>query len=225
MDKLDRLDKLAEVSIPQNVQSNLTSLQDAILAMNWEMIASVTQLWTEAMKKAVWDVLSSDERKALKTLTPQRQPEPTVNNYAEIPPELTPEALVGRECLVKSGDYAGQRVIIQSYIAEDNEFQAFYRTGDNEYYFGVRYSDICFDDYSICQNGTFDEIVIGSKVEIIDPESPEYRFNGEVTYIYDDDAQSCFVSFAATATSNAYGTMFTSSQIRRLEVESNQVHT
>jgi putative DNA primase/helicase len=214
---------LAEASIPQKVQSNLTSLQDAILAMNWEMIASVMELWTEAMKKAVWGALSSDERKALFELTPERQPEQTFNNNdAEIPPELIPEALVGRECLVKSGEYAGRRVIIQSYIASDNEFWVMQtESGGNEYYFGVRYSEVSFDDYSIGQTDAFGKIAIGSRVQIIDPESPEYRFNGEVTHIY-DDVQSCFVEFAATATSNVYGTMFKASQILRLEAEFSQ---
>ncbi len=207
-----------QIPISQDVSYNLGALQDAIQSRSWEMIAELTQLWTEAMKKAVWSKLSGEDRKAIEYLKPKSPPK-AINNDAEVSRNLNPETLMGRECLVKVGEYALQRVIIQDYIAEDNEFWVMQLgTGDNEHYFGVRYSELCFDDYPIVQIGALSKIAKGDRVEVIDSNSPEHQNIGEVTYIY-DDVQSYFVEFKATATINAHGSMFAPSQIQRLKSE------
>ena len=137
-----------QVLISQDVTHNLNALQDAIQSMSWEMIAELTQLWSEAMKKAIWCNLSAEDRKAIEHLKSK-----------------TPSAII-----VNTG-----------------------------------------------KKGILGQVTKGDRVEIVDPNSPNYQKIGEVTYIY--DVQSCFVQFAATATLNAHGSMFTSSQIRKVESE------
>jgi putative DNA primase/helicase len=134
-----------EVPSPEDVTYNLSTLQDGIASMSWDMILELTVCWTQAMKQAVWSALSKEDKKAVKLLNPNSPKEAHNAHNNDATPPTFPCSYIGRECIVKSGDHTGQGVVIRDYIAEDDEFWAFYKSGDNEYYFGVKYCDLTFD--------------------------------------------------------------------------------
>ncbi len=173
----------------------LGALQKAIYFMSWDAITELTKNWSETLKKTVWGALSYEDKGAMESLDPKTN--------------------IGRGCLVKSGKYAGQQAVVKDYIEEDSEYWCdALGTGAS---FCIRYSEVSFD-YQPCEK-VFGKFAIGDRVEIIDPDSPEYLTFGEITYIYDDNVHvlSYFVEFPATASSSSYGTMFTALQIRKLK--------
>ncbi|WP_341529319.1 hypothetical protein WKK05_08445 [Nostoc sp. UHCC 0302] len=50
---------------------NVELIKECVAAQSWDLIASLTEEWTQEFKSAVWEQLILDERSAVKQLKPQ----------------------------------------------------------------------------------------------------------------------------------------------------------
>ncbi len=60
-----------ELSNEEKLMGNVELIKECVADQSWELIAELTEEWTEEFKAAVWKQLSKDSRRAVKQLKPQ----------------------------------------------------------------------------------------------------------------------------------------------------------
>lgn len=71
--KSDKSAKPLFANEADKLMANVLLIKECVADQSWELIASLTEEWTQEFKSAVWKQLTAEERKAVWQLKPQEE--------------------------------------------------------------------------------------------------------------------------------------------------------